>query len=224
MKDMPTALPDGLEISCLLPREDARDAFISGKAQSLRELPAGSLVGTASLRRQAQVLNVRPDLRVATFRGNVQTRLRKLGEGEADATFLACAGLNRLGMAHVASSVVETADMLPAVAQGAIGIERRRGDERIAQLLAPLNDDHTAVRVACERAFLAALDGSCRTPIAGHAVLDGGRVVFHGQILRPDGSESHEAQREGAPADAEAMGRDAGEELRAKAGPGFFTD
>ncbi len=222
MKDMPTVLPDRLEIGCLLPREDPRDAFISLHAESLADLPAGAVLGTASLRRQAQVLRARPDLEVITFRGNVQTRLRKLKEGRADATFLACAGLRRLGMADVITQVVAIEEMLPAVAQGAIGIEQRKGDERVTALLAPLNDEATSVRVACERAFLAALDGSCRTPIAAHAVLAGDRLHFRGLILRPDGSEAHATERRGWQSDAAAMGRDAGEELRRCAGSGFF--
>jgi hydroxymethylbilane synthase len=222
MKDMPTALPAGLEIGCLLPREDPRDAFISPRAENLADLPAGAVVGTASLRRQAQVLRARPDLKVITFRGNVQTRLRKLDEGRADATFLASAGLRRLGMSDVAAQVIAIEEMLPAVAQGAVGIEQRRGDERVAALLAPLNDEETSVRVACERAFLASLDGSCRTPIAAHAVLAADRLHLRGLILRPDGSEAHETERRGWLGDAEAMGRDAGEELRRCASPGFF--
>lgn len=225
MKDMPTDLPDGLTIRCFLPREDARDAFISPKAGSLAELPGGSVVGTSSLRRQAQVLHRRPDLTVIPFRGNVQTRLRKLGEGQADATFLALAGLRRLDMADTAAGVVEIGEMLPAVAQGAIGVEQRTGDDRVSAFLAPLNDPDTETRVACERAFLKVLDGSCRTPIAGHAAFAGdGRLEFHGMILRPDGSEAHAAERTGSPDDAAELGKSAGAELRAKAGDGFFSD
>jgi hydroxymethylbilane synthase len=225
MKDMPTDLPDGLTIRCYLPREDARDAFISTKAGSLTELPGGSVVGTSSLRRQAQVLHRRPDLTVVPFRGNVQTRLRKLGEGQADATFLALAGLRRLDMADTAAGVVEIGEMLPAVAQGAIGVEQRTGDERVSAFLAPLNDAETETRVACERAFLKVLDGSCRTPIAGHATLTAdGQLEFHGMILRPDGSEAHAAERVGSPADAVELGKSAGAELRTKGGDGFFTD
>ncbi|MEL6281963.1 MAG: hydroxymethylbilane synthase [Pseudomonadota bacterium] len=223
MKDVPTVLPDGIEIIATLPREDVRDAFLSEKASSLGELPAGSLVGTASLRRQAQVLFRRPDLRVETFRGNVQTRLRKLGEGEADATFLAMAGLSRLGMADVAQSVVAVEDMLPAVAQGAIGIAGRSGDDETRALLAALDDAPTGVRVAAERAFLTRLDGSCRTPIAGLAELVEGEIWFRGEILKPDGSERHAVERRGAVGSAAAMGDDAAKEVLAAAGADFLA-
>lgn len=224
MKDMPTRLPAGLEIPCLLPREDVRDAFLSPKAASLADLPAGAVVGTASLRRQAQVKRLRGDLEIVMFRGNVQTRLRKLADGEADATLLANAGLKRLGLEQHVTALVDTGTMLPAVAQGAIGIEIRQGDERSQALLAPLNDQSTALCVAAERAFLERLDGSCRTPIAGLAQLDGARLRFRGQILTPDGGEAHENGREGSSGDGEAMGRDAAEELLGRAGPGFFKD
>jgi len=222
MKDVPTVLPDGLEISTVLPREDVRDAFVSPKFGSIDDLPKGGVVGTASLRRQAQLLHRRPDLKVTLFRGNVQTRLRKLEEGEADATFLAMAGLARLGMEHVASSVIAVEEMLPAVAQGAIGIEIRSNDDATRAALAPLNCSATQTRLAAERAFLGALDGSCRTPIAGLAILDGNKISFKGEILREDGSERFDAAREGNAADAAAMGRDAGEELKQRAGQGFF--
>ncbi len=222
MKDMPTVIPDGLEIAALLPREDVRDAFISGKAESIRALPKGAIVGSSSLRRQAQIRRVRPDLQVITYRGNVQTRLRKLEEGVADATLLACAGLRRLHMEHVITQVISVEEMLPAVAQGAIGIEVRKGDDRIRALLAPIHDRETAVRLEAERAFLAVLDGSCRTPIAGLAELSGERLVFRGMILAPDGSACHETAREGLPGDARAMGEDAARELVGRAGPGFF--
>lgn len=223
MKDMPTVLPDGMEISTLLPREDVRDAFISPKFNSIDDLPAGSLVGTASLRRQAQLLHRRPDLKVGLFRGNVQTRLRKLDEGEADATFLAMAGLSRLGMTHVATAALETEEMLPAVAQGAVGIEIRSDDDAIREVLAPLNCKETEIRTNAERAFLNALDGSCRTPIASLAIIEGDKLILRGEILRPDGSERHATRREGPLSDAVAMGRDAGAELRAKGGPDFFV-
>jgi hydroxymethylbilane synthase len=221
MKDMPTVICDGLDIPCLLPREDTRDAFLSHKASDLDGLEPGMLVGTASLRRQAQVLRRRPDLRVAVFRGNVNTRLRKLEEGEADATLLAMAGLKRLGMQHLVTSPID--HMLPAIAQGAIGVEARIGDERIAALLAPINDPATQVCVTAERALLAALDGSCKTPIAGLAVLKDGRILLRGEILTPDGSEYHMVEREGAAGDAAAIGRDAGAELKRLGGPHFFT-
>lgn len=173
MKDMPTEQPDGLVLNCYLPREDVRDAFVSAHVASLAALPAGAVVGTSSLRRRAQLLNRRPDLNVVEFRGNVQTRLSKLDNGVADCTFLAMAGLNRLNMAHVASSAIDPEDMLPAIAQGAIGIEWRSADDRTAQMLARLHDTPTGQRLAAERAFLAGLDGSCETPIAGLAVIEG---------------------------------------------------
>jgi hydroxymethylbilane synthase len=223
MKDMPTVLPAGLAISCYLPRADVRDAFISTKAASLAELPAGAMVGTSSLRRQAQVLRLRPDLRVAPLRGNVETRLRKLAEGAADATLLAYAGLARLGMEERITAAVPAEEMLPAVAQGAIGVEIRADDEATAQLLAPINHQATALAVAVERAFLAKLDGSCRTPIAGLAELASpDRLVFRGMILTPDGRQCHETRREGRPEAGVAMAEDAAAELLAKAGPDFF--
>ncbi|KAB2916752.1 MAG: hydroxymethylbilane synthase [Hyphomicrobiaceae bacterium] len=224
MKDMPTVLPAGLTVACLLPREDVRDAFISHKARSLAELPAGATVGTSSLRRQAQVKRMRPDITIVPLRGNVETRLRKLEEGVADATLLAVAGLRRLGLADRITSIVPTREILPAVAQGAIGIEIRAADFATAQLLAPLNHQPTAIAVAAERAFLAKLDGSCRTPIAGLAELaqDGRRLAFRGMILTPDGRQCHETSREGRPEEAILMGEDAAAELLAKAGPDFF--
>ena len=223
MKDMPTTLPEGLEIVTLLPREDVRDAFVSPRFASIEAMPAGAIVGTASLRRQAQLLHKRPDLKVALFRGNVQTRLRKLEEGEADATFLAISGLNRLDKADVATKVIETSEMLPAVSQGAIGIETRVGDADILAALAPLNCAACATRLAAERAFLGALDGSCKTPIGGLAEIEGDRLTLRGEVLRPDGSERHATSREGPLSDAVAMGVDAGEELKSLAGPGFFV-
>lgn len=221
MKDVATMLPDGLTISCLLPREDVRDAFLSFKAADFTGLPAGAVVGTSSLRRQAQVKLLRPDLSVVQFRGNVETRLRKLGEGLADATLLAMAGLKRLGMADRATSILEPESMLPAVAQGAIGIEVRQDDTEMQTLLAPLNDVVTALCVVAERAFLAKLDGSCKTPIAGLATYDGTRLRFRGQILAPDGSESFATERTGAAKEAAAMGADAAAELLQRAGPKF---
>ncbi len=223
MKDMPTELPPGLHIPCYLPREDVRDALMAREARSIDALPKGAVVGSASLRRQAQLLYRRPDLRVVTFRGNVQTRMRKMDEGEVDATFLAMAGLNRLGLADQASAVVEAEEMLPAVAQGAIGIECRQGDAAVEARLAPLNHAETQTRVAAERAFLAELDGSCRTPIAGLAEIADGKIDFRGAIWRPDGSEMLATSRQAGLSDAAAMGTDAGAELKAKAGPGFLA-
>lgn len=222
MKDVPTALPEGLEISTILAREDVRDAFISLKYRALAELPAGAVVGTSSLRRQAQVRRLRPDLQVVDFRGNVQTRLKKLADGVADATFLAMAGLNRLGMADRATSAISTADMLPAVAQGAVGIEIRGNDARTRAALEPLDHGATAICVRAERAFLAKLDGSCRTPIAGLAELDGDALSFRGAILTPDGVACHEAARDGLASDAAAIGAAAGAALLGVAGPEFF--
>ena len=225
MKDVPTWLPDGIVLPCMLEREDPRDVFISERAATLADLPAGSIVGTASLRRQAQVLHSRPDLKVETFRGNVQTRLRKLSEGEVDATLLALAGLNRLGRADVATSVIETADMLPAVGQGAVGITCREKDDRSLALLAAINHDETVIRVAAERALLEVLDGSCRTPIGALAEITGDGFHLRGLVAKPDGSEQIETSRQGSAGDtaaAAAMGRDAGEELKRRAGPGFL--
>lgn len=223
MKDMPTLLPEGLAIRSILPREDVRDAFISRKAKTFDDLPAGAVVATASLRRQAQVRRMRPDLQVAPLRGNVETRLRKLDEGVADATLLANAGLRRLGLeAHIAS-VVSSDLMLPACAQGAIGIEVRADDADTTALVAHINHQPSALCVETERAFLGRLDGSCRTPIAGLAVLEGRQVYFRGMILKPDGSEAHATERRGAPQEAVKLAVDAAEELLAKAGPDFLT-
>jgi hydroxymethylbilane synthase len=213
MKDMQTALPDGLTIGSVLPREDVRDAFISLKYPTLDALPEGAVVGTSSLRRQAQLLNVRPDLKVVGFRGNVQTRLRKLEEGVADATFLAVAGLKRLGMADRITAPVPISQMLPAVAQGAIGIEIRSGDEQTADLVAALNDEATALAVTIERAFLTRLEGSCRTPIAGHAWLKGPHLVFWGQVLSTDGTSEFNVERLGPPEQALDIGLLAADEI-----------
>lgn len=222
MKDMPTALPDGLEIGCVLEREDPRDGFIARSAAHFRDLPTGAVVGTASLRRQAQVLNARPDLRVISFRGNVQTRLQKLEDGQVDATFLAVAGMRRLGLADRLTSVLDVDEMLPAVAQGVIGIECRSNDSQIAGLLHPLNHSDTGLRLAAERAFLAALDGSCRTPIAGLAELQGGQLKFRGQVLSPDGVRCFDIECQGPGEQAAALGHDAGAELLRRAGPNIF--
>jgi hydroxymethylbilane synthase len=222
MKDMPTVLPPGLAIACHLPREDVRDAFISSKAPSLSALPTGAVVATSSLRRQAQVRRLRPDLSVVPMRGNVDTRLRKLADGVADATLLACAGLRRLGLAQRITSPVPVEEMLPAVAQGAIGVEVRADDLAAHELLAPINHQPTALTVTAERAFLARLDGSCRTPIAGLAELAGDRLTFRGMILTPDGRQAHATERAGRPETAIALAEDAAAELLAKAGPDFF--
>jgi hydroxymethylbilane synthase len=218
MKDMPAQLPEPLVIAALLPREDARDALISPHCTSIRELPRSCVVGSASVRRQAQLKRIRPDISTVNLRGNVETRLAKLDRGDVAATFLACAGLNRLGLSHRITAPVPEADMLPAVAQGAIGIEIRANDDRARELLAAINDRPTEIAVACERAFLGTLDGSCRTPIAGHAVIKDTRLQFRGEALTLDGRMSFTADRTGALADAVHLGRDAGEEVRAKGG------
>lgn len=225
MKDMPTTLPEGMDICCLLPREDPRDAFISLVAGSIDDLPEGAIVGTASLRRQSQLLFRRPDLKVVIFRGNVQTRLAKLEAGEAAATFLANAGLTRLGMTDRITALIEPEEMLPAVAQGAIGIEIRSNDSATRARLAPLHDTATEAAVIAERAMLAALDGSCRTPIAGLAIdnPNGDGMWFRAEIVMPDGSRRHVTERTGAWGDAAALGQDAGEELKALAGPEFLA-
>jgi hydroxymethylbilane synthase len=222
-KDMSTVLPQNLVIAAVLPREDARDVFISAKAASLDDLPHGAVLGTASLRRQALAKRRRPDLAVVTFRGNVDTRLRKLATGEVDATVLALAGLKRLGRAEAATAVLPVDEFLPAVGQGIIAIEARADDARTLALVAAIDHRETAAALAAERAFLAVLEGSCRTPIAGHASVAGGRLAFAGLIARPDGSEVHETARVGALADAARLGVDAGRELVARGGPGFFA-
>jgi hydroxymethylbilane synthase len=222
MKDMPVEQPIGLVLDCYLPREDVRDAFVSPDIKSLADVPQGAKVGTSSLRRRAQLLVRRPDLQVVEFRGNVQTRLRKLDEGVARATFLAMAGLNRLGRSDVAQSALDPEDMLPAVAQGAIGIERRIDDMQTADLLAAIHDEETGQRLAAERAFLAALDGSCETPIAGLAELDGGTLRLRGEILRPDGSESLTDDRQAPIEDGAKLGAEMARDLLAQAGDGFF--
>lgn len=224
MKDMPTVLPDGLIMAAYLPREDPRDALIAHSAGSLDLLPQGATVGTASLRRRAILLSARPDLRITTLRGNVETRLRKVEEGDLDATILAAAGLTRLGLMDRARGVIEVDDMLPAVCQGAIGIECREDDSATRDLLSAIHHEETGHRVAAERAFLAALDGSCRTPIGGLATLGGGTLSLRGLIVRPDGSETIAAQRDGPIEDAETLGQALGETLKSRAGPGFFED
>lgn len=222
MKDMPTLQPAGLMLDCHLPREDVRDAFVSLTHDSLASLPPGALVGSSSLRRRAQLANHRPDLAMTEFRGNVQTRLKKLADGVAQGTFLAMAGLNRLGMAHIARSAIAPEDMLPAVAQGAIGVERRADDLRIADLLAAIHHRDTGTRLAAERAFLARLDGSCQTPIAGLALLEGDQIWLRGEILRPDGSEVIRGELRRPASDAAAIGTDLAAQLLSQAPAGFF--
>jgi hydroxymethylbilane synthase len=223
MKDLPTRLPDGLIIAGLPPREDPRDALVSAKASSLAGLTEAAVVGTCSLRRRALLLARRPDLRVVPLRGNVDTRLRKLADGEVDATLLAIAGLRRLGRADAAAAVLEPEEFLPAVCQGAIGIECRADDRDMCERLAAITDPATRTCVAAERALLAGLDGSCRTPIAALAVVEADRVWLRAQIAWPDGSRSLGAERRGPASDAEALGDDAARELRGRGGPDFFV-
>ncbi len=224
MKDMPTVLPAGMEIAALLPREDARDAFLSPQANDLMSLRRGAVIGSSSLRRAAQIKRLRPDIEVVTFRGNVQTRLKKLQSGVVDATLLAYAGLKRLGIEDQITSIIDTDDMLPAVAQGAIGIEIISDNDKIRTAIAPLNDQKTEICVTAERAFLSVLDGSCQTPIAGYAEIDNNdSVIFKGMILKPDGSESFFTHGNGPVGTAEAIGRDAGLELLNRAGADFLT-
>ncbi len=222
-KDLPTELPAGLMLAGFLPREDPRDAFISRKAKTLGELWAGAVVGTASPRRQAFVRRLRPDVGIAMLRGNVETRLRKLEAGEVDATLLAVAGLKRLGLLSAATAILDPEEFLPAVGQGAIAIETRADDVRTRALVAIIDDADTATALAAERAFLAVLDGSCRTPIGGHAGLREGLLYFRGMIVKPDGSEAFEAVREGRREDAAKLGADAGRELRELASADFFV-
>jgi hydroxymethylbilane synthase len=215
-KDLPTALPDGLAIVGCLPREDARDALITRLAPDIAGLPEGTVVGSASLRRQAILLRARPDLRIVLLRGNVGTRLAKLENGEVGATLLALAGLKRLGLAQHATSVLSLDEMLPAVGQGIIAIVARAKDERVRSAIARISDAAAERALEAERAFLAVLDGSCRTPIAGHAVLEGGEIRLRGLVLTPDGREAVETASSGSSGEAERIGRDAGMELRSR--------
>jgi hydroxymethylbilane synthase len=223
-KDMATVLPDGLFLSAFLPREDVRDAFISPNGDTLADLPTGATVGTASLRRQALVQRLRPDLKVETFRGNVQTRLRKLAEGDVHATLLALAGLKRLEMEHVASSLLSLEDFPPAIGQGCVCIESREKDDRTTERLAPLDDDDARDALLTERAFLRELDGSCRTPIAGLALPEGGQIRFRGLIASLDGQTIFEGADDATRADAERLGQETGRAVRAKAGEKFMAD
>ena len=221
-KDMPTLSQPGLTLVACLEREDPRDAFISRSARSLMDLPRGATMGTASLRRQAITMAIRPDLRVVPLRGNVETRLRKLDSGEFDGTLLAMAGLKRLGLTEHATHVMSVEEFLPAVAQGAIGLEAREGDKHTRDILARIDHADTSIAVSCERAFLAELDGSCKTPIAGHATLEGNTVHFRGLIARPDGGAAHDIAGNGHLRDAVQIGEEAGRELKHAAGPRFF--
>ncbi|KAK3120932.1 hypothetical protein QOZ80_8BG0643640 [Eleusine coracana subsp. coracana] len=219
MKDVPIYLPEGTIVPCYLPREDVRDAFICKMANSLAELPAGSLVGSASLRRQSQILHRYPSLKVVNIRGNLETRLRKVKERVVDATILALAGLKRLDKTENAISLLSVQEMLPAVAQGAIGIACRSNDDKMMKYLSSLNHEDTKLAVTCEREFLAVLDGNCRTPIAAYAYRDkDGNCSFRGLLATPDGSIVYETSRSGPYSfdDMVSMGKDAGHELKAK--------
>lgn len=224
MKDVPTWLPEGTVLPCTLPREDTNDAFISrdGSIKTIDELPDNSVIGTASLRRQAQLMARNKTLKCVNFRGNVQTRLRKLDDGVVDATLLAIAGLKRMNMDGCATSVLEWDEMLPAVAQGAIGIQCRSDDERSLKYIAALNHQDTLSCVECERSFLEALDGNCKTPIAGQARIVDGKIVFRGLIAMPDGSSKYTIESGGSVEDAKKIGKEAGEKLKADAGDEFF--
>jgi hydroxymethylbilane synthase len=221
-KDMPTILPKGLVLAACLEREDPRDAFISRRARTLGELPRGASLGTTSPRRQAIAKRARPDLRMEPLRGNVETRLRKVEAGEVDATLLALAGLKRLGLAERATHIMSAEEFLPAVGQGAIGIEAREDDKRMTDTLGCIDHIDTMTAIICERAFLAALDGSCKTPIAGYATVTGDAVQFRGLIARPDGALAHDIAGTGSRNDAATIGTEAGRELKHRAGPGFF--
>jgi hydroxymethylbilane synthase len=221
-KDMPTKLPAGLELTHFLEREDVRDGFVSPAISAFEALPEGAIVGTSSLRRSALVKRLRPDLNIVGFRGNVGTRLQKLQDNVASATFLACAGLNRLGKSDVVTEALDVERFPPAPGQGAIGIESRIDDARVKALLAPLHHRATGLALACERAFLGALDGSCRTPIAGYAIITGEHVQFSGMILTPDGRTHHRISAEGVAGDAYKIGKDAGDQIRGRAGTAFF--
>jgi len=222
-KDMPTGLPSGLRLAACLPREDARDVLVSRLATSLAALPPGARVGTGSLRRQALIKQARPDVSIVPLRGNVETRLRKTAEGVADATILALAGLKRLGLDKAAAAILALEEFPPAVGQGVIAIESRDGDNRTHALVAAVDDPATTTALTAERAFLAILDGSCKTPIAGHARVVDDVLQFYGLIIRPDGTAAFTARRTGGIAAAAALGADAGRELRERAGADFFA-
>ncbi|WP_298850838.1 hydroxymethylbilane synthase [uncultured Ruegeria sp.] len=221
-KDMPVEQPEGLVLDTFLPREDVRDAFISPRLGSIHDLPEGAVVGTSSLRRRAQLLSRRPDLEVVEFRGNVQTRLKKLEDGVADCTFLAMAGIRRLGMDDIPASAISPDDMLPAIAQGTIGIERRGDDMRAAEMLEAIHHMETGQRLSTERTLLAALDGSCETPIAGLAELGGTSLRLRGEVLRPDGTETARGDMTGTVEDGPEMARVMAAELLEQAGPDLF--
>ncbi len=216
MKDVPVELPEGLHLPVIMQREDPRDAFVSNNYEGVEELPQGARVGTASLRRQAQLSERRPDLKVSPLRGNVNTRLRKLDEGEFDAIILASAGLLRLGFAERITAYLDAGQSLPAIGQGAVGIECRSDDERVNTLIAPLHHADTAICVSAERAMNRRLMGGCQVPIGGFAVLEGGRLHLRGLVGEPDGSRVIRAEITGPAADSKRLGTELAEELLAK--------
>lgn len=221
-KDMPTRLPDGLILAAFLERQDPRDAFIGHKVKNLTDLPHGATIGSSSLRRQAQIRRIRPDLNIVMFRGNVPTRLQKVADGVVEGTLLALAGLRRLELDGAVTEILPTQTFLPAPGQGAICIECRENDAGARLMLDAIAHGDTTVALTCERAFLAALDGDCRTPLAGHATVTGGKIAFQGLVLTPDGRESYEISGEGAAVDAASIGTMAAERIREKAGADFF--
>lgn len=223
MKDMPVQQPDGLILDTFLPREDVRDAFVSRIHKSLADIPQGATVGTSSLRRKAQLMSKRPDLKIVEFRGNVQTRLKKLDDGVAECTFLAVAGLNRLKMKDIITAPISTDEMLPAVAQGAIGIERREKDIKVATMLEAIHNSTTGLLLSAERAFLEALDGSCETPIAGLAEFKNENLRFRGEILKTDGSEVYSDEQVVSKEDATLVGIEMAHKLLSQAGNDFFS-
>ena len=223
MKDMPVQQPDGLILDTFLPREDVRDGFVSRIHKSLADIPQGAKVGTSSLRRKAQLMSKRPDLKIVEFRGNVQTRLKKLDDGVAECTFLAVAGLNRLKMEDIITAPISTDEMLPAVAQGAIGIERREKDIKVATMLEAIHNSTTGLLLSAERAFLEALDGSCETPIAGLAEFKNENLRFRGEILKTDGSEVYSDEQVVSKEDATLVGIEMAHKLLSQAGNDFFS-
>ena len=223
MKDMPVQQPDGLILDTFLPREDVRDAFVSRIHKSLADIPHGATVGTSSLRRKAQLMSKRPDLKIVEFRGNVQTRLKKLDDGVAECTFLAVAGLNRLKMEDIITAPISTDEMLPAVAQGAIGIERRAKDIKVATMLEAIHNSTTGLLLSAERAFLEALDGACETPIAGLAEFKNENLRFRGEILKTDGSEVYSDEQVVSKEDATLVGIEMAHKLLSQAGNDFFS-
>ena len=223
MKDMPTFMPEGIMLHAITERLDSRDAFISHKAKNINELSEGATVGTASLRRKAQLLNLRPDLQIIPLRGNIDTRLRKIVDGEADATLLAFAGLKRLGKENVIMSVINCEDMLPAVGQGVLAATCREDDLRANTFIASLVHPATTLAVLAERAMLAVLDGSCHTPIAGQAqFVSDEELTLRGLILRPDGVEKAEVTLTGNGSEAERLGTRVAERLILEAGPSIL--